>query len=54
VLVNSFQPVFVFTLGIILTLFFPGVAQESMGRMQMLQKGVGIGLMLVGGYLIGS
>jgi drug/metabolite transporter (DMT)-like permease len=51
-LVNSFQPLFVFTLGILLTLFFPGAAHESLGRMKMLQKGVGIGLMLVGGYVI--
>jgi drug/metabolite transporter (DMT)-like permease len=51
-LVNSFQPLFVFILGIVLTLFFPRVAEESLGRMKMLQKGVGIGLMIVGGYVI--
>jgi hypothetical protein len=51
-LVNSFQPLFVFTFGIVLTLFLPRVAKESLGRIKMLQKGVGIGLMFVGGYLI--
>ena len=51
-LVNSFQPLFVFIFGIVLTLFLPGVAKESLDRMKMLQKGAGIGLMLVGGYLI--
>jgi drug/metabolite transporter (DMT)-like permease len=51
-LVNSFQPLFVFTFGVVLTLFFPHVANESLGRMKMLQKGAGIGLMLVGGYLL--
>ena len=51
-LVNSFQPLFVFAFGIVLTLFFPDVTKESLGRMKMLQKGVGICLMLVGGYLI--
>jgi drug/metabolite transporter (DMT)-like permease len=51
-LVNSFQPLFVLALGVVLTLFFPRVAKESLGRMKMLQKGAGIGLMLVGGYLI--
>jgi uncharacterized membrane protein len=51
-LVNSFQHLFVFIFGVILTLFFPHVAQESLGRTKMLQKGAGIGLMLVGGYLI--
>jgi hypothetical protein len=50
--VNSFQPLFVFTLGIVLTLLFPRVATESLGRMKMLQKGVGISLMLVGGYFM--
>jgi drug/metabolite transporter (DMT)-like permease len=51
-LVNSFQPLFVFTFGIVLTLFLPRVGKESLGRMKMLQKGAGIGLMLVDGYLI--
>ena len=51
-LVNSFQSLFVFTFGIVLTLFFPRVANESLGRTKILQKGAGIGLMLVGGYLI--
>jgi len=50
--VNSFQPLFVFTLGIVLTLLLPRVAKESLSRMKMLQKAVGIGFMLVGGYLI--
>ena len=51
-LVNSFQPLFVFMLGLLLTLFFPGVTRESLGRTKLLQKGLGIRLMLVGGYLI--
>jgi drug/metabolite transporter (DMT)-like permease len=51
-LVNSFQPLFVFILGIVLTLFLPRVASESLAPVKMLQKGVGICLMLVGGYLI--
>jgi drug/metabolite transporter (DMT)-like permease len=51
-LVSSFQPLFVLALGILLTLVFPRVANESLGRMKMLQKGFGVGLMLAGGYLI--
>jgi hypothetical protein len=51
-LVNSFQSLFVFTFGIVLTLFLPRVAKESLGRTKILQKAAGIGLMLVGGYLI--
>jgi hypothetical protein len=50
--VNSFQPLFVFMFGTVLTLFLPRVAKESLDRRKMLQKGVGIGFMLVGGYLI--
>jgi hypothetical protein len=51
-LVNSFQPLFVFTFGVVLTLFLPRVAKESLDRMKILQKGAGIAFMLVGGYLI--
>jgi drug/metabolite transporter (DMT)-like permease len=51
--VNSFQPLFVFVLGIMLTLLLPRVGEESLDRRKMLQKGVGVGLMVMGGYLIG-
>ncbi len=51
-LVNSFQPLFVFTFGLVMTVFLPRVAKESLDRIKLLQKGAGIGLMLVGGYLI--
>lgn len=51
-LVNSFQHLFVFILGIVLTLLLPRVAKESLSRMKLLQKGAGIALMLAGGYLI--
>ena len=51
-LVNSFQPLFVLAFGVVLTLFVPRAAKESLGRVKMLQKAAGIGLMLVGGYLI--
>jgi drug/metabolite transporter (DMT)-like permease len=51
-LVNSFQPLFVFTFGIVLTLFLPRVAEESLGRIKIAQKGAGITLLLVGSYLI--
>jgi drug/metabolite transporter (DMT)-like permease len=51
-LVNSFQPLFVFAFGIVLTRVLPGVAKESLDRTKMLQKAAGIGFMLVGGYSI--
>jgi len=53
-LVNSFQPLFVFVLGILLTLFFPRLGRESLGGTKMLQKSLGIGLLLAGGYLIST
>jgi drug/metabolite transporter (DMT)-like permease len=53
-LVNSFQPLFVLALGVVLTLFLPRVAEESLGRTKLLQKGTGIGLMLAGGYMISA
>ena len=51
-LVNSFQPLFVFTFGIVRTLFLPRLAKESLERTKMLQKEAGIAFMLLGGYLI--
>ena len=50
--INSFQPLFVFALGIALTVFLPQVVKELMDRRKVLQKGVGITFMLIGGYLI--
>jgi drug/metabolite transporter (DMT)-like permease len=50
--VGSFQPLFVLVLGILLTLFLPGLVKESLGRTKLLQKGAGVGLILIGGYLI--
>ena len=43
---------FVFALGIVLTLFYPCIAKESLGGMKMLQKGALMGLTLAGGCLI--
>jgi hypothetical protein len=51
-LVNSFQPLFVLIFGIVLTLFLPDAEKESLNRTKILQKGAGIGLMIVGGFLI--
>ena len=51
-LVNSFQPLFVFVLGVLLTLFLPRLGRESLGRTKLVQKMLGIGLMIGGGYLI--
>ena len=51
-LVNSFQPLFVFIIGILLTLFFPKIARESIELKQIFQKVIGIGIILIGSYFI--
>ena len=51
-LVNSFQPFFVFIIGILLSLFFPKISQESLLRKHLLQKALGIALIVVGGYFV--
>jgi hypothetical protein len=51
-LVNSFQPLFVFVLGIAASVLVPELERETLAPKKMLQKGAGIGLMLLDGYLI--
>lgn len=51
-LVNSFQPLFVFVIAILLTQFFPEVAHESIRSTQITQKIIGIGLIMGGSYFI--
>ena len=36
--INSFQPIFVFLLGIILTLFFPLLGKESMAKHDLIRR----------------
>jgi len=52
-LVNSFQPLFVFIIGIGLTVLFPKLGKESMTRSALIQKIFGIGLIIVGTYFLG-
>ncbi len=52
-LVNAFQPLFVFVFGILLTLLFPSISQESLSRKNVIQKAIGIGLIIVGTYFVG-
>ena len=52
-LVNSFQPLFVFMIGILLTLFLPKITKESIESKQIIQKIIGIGLIVTGSYFIG-
>jgi hypothetical protein len=51
-LVNSFQPLFVFVLGIVASVLVPELESETLAPKKMLQKGAGIGLMVLGAYLI--
>ncbi len=46
--VNSFQPVFVFVLGIILTILIPNIINESMERRRVIQKVLTISVMTLG------
>ncbi len=52
-LVSAFQPFFVFAIGSILTLMLPNLVKEKMDPFSLLQKGLGILLLLVGTVLIG-
>jgi len=52
-IVNGFQPVFVFLIGIILTLFFPKLGKESLSKNDLAQKILAIGIISAGTYLLG-
>lgn len=49
---NGTQPFFVFIFGIIITLFFPKLGKEAIGKTSLIQKFVAIVLISVGTYLI--
>lgn len=46
--VNGLQPAFVFTLGLILTLFFPDIIKENIVRKHLIQKITAIALIFLG------
>lgn len=52
-LVNAFQPFFVFVLGVLITIFFPKISQESLDRKMIMQKVIGIGFIIIGTYFTG-
>lgn len=52
-LVNAFQPLFVFIIGITLTFLFPKLGKESLNKKSLIQKIIGIGLIIIGAYFIG-
>lgn len=48
--VNGFQPLFIFLIGIFLTMFFPKLGQEKITRRHLLHKSLSIALMIIGVY----
>lgn len=51
-LVNAYQPLFVFAIGVILTLFFPKLGAESLTIRNISQKLVAIAIVGIGTYLL--
>lgn len=51
--VNGFQPLFVFIFGILLSIFFPKIAEEKLDKKSMIQKCLGIGLIVLGSIILG-
>lgn len=51
-LVNAYQPLFVFVIGVILTLFFPKLGAESLTIRNISQKMVAIAIVGIGTYLL--
>ena len=51
-LMNSFQPIFVFIIGIILTMFFPSVSVEKIKLKHVIQKLAAIFITGIGAYIL--
>lgn len=51
-LVSSYQPLFVFIIGILITVFFPRIGEEDISRRSLIQKGLAIVIVIFGTYLI--
>lgn len=51
-LTNGLHPLFVFLIGLGLTLFFPSVSTEKIGRKHIVQRGIAIVILFIGTYLL--
>jgi drug/metabolite transporter (DMT)-like permease len=51
-LVNGFQPFFVIIIGVLLTLFWPRMGEESLLRKHLLQKALSVVIIFAGTYLL--
>ncbi|MEX0616449.1 MAG: EamA family transporter [Candidatus Woykebacteria bacterium] len=52
--VDGLQPLFVFTYGVIITLFFPNLGKESLVRKNLIQKTIALSAILLGAYLLNT
>jgi len=52
--VNGLQPMFVFLIGILLTMFFPYLVKEELNKKVLFQKALFILVMFVGAYLLSA
>ncbi len=50
--VDSYRPLFVFAIGVVLTVFLPHVAKEDLSKKMLAQKIVAIAVMIIGTYLL--
>lgn len=50
--VGSVQPLFVFIIGVMITLFFPSLGQESLAKKHLIQKTIAIVVIIIGGYML--
>jgi uncharacterized membrane protein len=51
-LIDAFQPVFVFLIGVSLTVFAPNISEEGITKSDLVQKGLAILVIVLGGYLV--
>lgn len=52
-LISSYQPVFVFLIGVALTFLLPKIHTEKMGKVELVQKIIAIAIMCIGSYYLG-
>lgn len=50
--VSSYQPLFVFVIGVFLTIFLPKIAEEKISKKHLLHKIIAIAIILIGSYFL--
>jgi drug/metabolite transporter (DMT)-like permease len=51
-LISGYQPLFVFIIGIVITVFLPKIGEEDISRRALIQKGVAIFIVILGTYFL--